>query len=874
MTDISPTAAQSVDNNETVLSYLLKNAPHDRFPTDAPLHTLHPFASNSPDDPLPLLKDLVDVSAVLSRTLHSFSSFSTSDHKFISILRQNTALVNSLYTSRRDAQQRVKALRARESSGMSVVYGEPIPLDDDQIVDWCISRLEGWGKRNGMEVFKEEEDKDGRLTIMLGGKVLVIDVDLAIQRIERGSRINHMAVSNIKTSHALPSGSSGNALAERSASLDAFILRTWNGFLEEVQKNDVDSSMRAAFISRDIQTHLSYLMKLDSLAKEEGDQGIRWFNETGLMTTVTDRISKTEAESLSVMLQAPVVHLDVFLSRAHALAIPYLVAPSMSFLVHLAPLAYYSLVQAVERDHSKSPLARRDTADPFSKLDVPLSVIREQLTHRRLRPPGAIIATLTLSSVSSSLPDRRPEQRPNLGRPYFRLPGTSMLAALDHILIAPPLTPTVNTENDTELHNVWVLDFTDGGHSSGIVMTHSRMREIQQVIDSGGGMNFALQMQLAPLPGSWIGLLVNPTLPPSERYIAVYKSPSNAHPPLRLRLTVPYEAGFLLQRVPVASLKEVYAVLEIVREQCWINETLKTVEWVAEPLMAEGEDERSDVDEMGAPEEELDAVLKGAYVPKRVPVNVFLPVHPPSFPSSSNSDTADGFDMDNEQAVPGLSSVSMSAGGITPSPSVALAFAVHESGTTSSEQNVHLANGPRQVALVIRHDRSRRRGVRVDINVSSPSDMAYGNPIGERPPARLIEELEETSRRGGTFATAGKVWAWLNGEKNGGSLSARTTVWFSGVHLFNCFDPLTLAPPLLTVCQLLTSNLSISGGSDSGYGVPLRMCRLRGAEIVALAVVHDPLCRRIADINDEYREIHVLIELITQGTCDATNMTA
>ena len=150
-----------------------------------------------------------------------------------------------------------------------------------------------------MEFFKEEEDKSGKMTIMLGGKVLVIDIDLAIQRNAANSRAHQISVTNVKTSHALPTGNSGNALAERSTSLDAHILRTWNSYLEEVQRNDVDSSMHAAQISRDIDSHLSSLMKLDALASREGDQGIRWFNETGLLSVVTDRVSKTEADSLS-----------------------------------------------------------------------------------------------------------------------------------------------------------------------------------------------------------------------------------------------------------------------------------------------------------------------------------------------------------------------------------------------------------------------------------------------------------------------------------------------------------------------------------------------------------------------------------------------
>ena len=35
------------------------------------------------------------------------------------------------------------------------------------------------------------------------------------------------------------------------------------------------------------------------------------------------------------------------------------------------------------------------------------------------------------------------------------------------------------------------------------------------------------------------------------------------HPPLQLRLLVPEEPGFLLERVPVHSMREVWGILEV-----------------------------------------------------------------------------------------------------------------------------------------------------------------------------------------------------------------------------------------------------------------------------------------------------------------------
>lgn len=52
---------------------------------------------------------------------------------------------------------------------------------------------------------------------------------------------------------------------------------------------------------------------------------------------------------------------------------------------------------------------------------------------------------------------------------------------------------------------------------------------------------------------------------------------------------------------------------QIVRDQCWINETLKTLDWVAEDLMPDIEGDEDDMDIAGAPEEDLEALYKGKH---------------------------------------------------------------------------------------------------------------------------------------------------------------------------------------------------------------------------------------------------------------------
>jgi hypothetical protein len=87
------------------------------------------------------------------------------------------------------------------------------------------------------------------------------------------------------------------------------------------------------------------------------------------------------------------------------------------------------------------------------------------------------------------------------------------------------------------------------------------------------------------------------------------------HPPLRLTLTTPDEPGFLLERVQVHKMQEVWAVLEIVRDQCWLNDTLSEISWVPEAIAGLPITEDPD---KGATEEELRAVLSGQRTKKNL----------------------------------------------------------------------------------------------------------------------------------------------------------------------------------------------------------------------------------------------------------------
>lgn len=99
-------------------------------------------------------------------------------------------------------------------------------------------------------------------------------------------------------------------------------------------------------------------------------------------------------------------------------------------------------------------------------------------------------------------------------------------------------------------------------------------------------------------------------------------------------MTAPDEPGFFLEQVPVQTAKQVWAILEVrksviistprrldshyssdqvVREQCWLNETIKGCDWISEDPDSVLPTDPKDAMEISedATEAELQAVLGG-----------------------------------------------------------------------------------------------------------------------------------------------------------------------------------------------------------------------------------------------------------------------
>lgn len=188
--------------------------------------------------------------------------------------------------------------------------------------------------------------------------------------------------------------------------------------------------------------------------------------------------------------------LDIFLMRAHGLPLPYLTVPSLSFLVHVSPRAYLTL------------LRRASTAVPTSNnpllptLDVPLTSLRRYVGSHP-RPAGVTTANLYFSSSHESpiSADEAALSMDSLAtRPTFTLAPSGGQIEIRF--------PTVNDQSK-KAHG-YVLDFTDDGRYPGVVMSQMRMREIQMVLNPLGGLeatdvNHAVQV----VAQSWVDMLVS-----------------------------------------------------------------------------------------------------------------------------------------------------------------------------------------------------------------------------------------------------------------------------------------------------------------------------------------------------------------------------
>ncbi|KAI0315693.1 hypothetical protein OF83DRAFT_1084792 [Amylostereum chailletii] len=488
----------------------------------------------------------------------------------------------------------VQEILATPHARPDAAYGEDIPFDSAELGDWCIARISAWATTVGMEAFSEAES-EGRRTLTLGGKVLVLDVDLAVDP--------SVDVLGVRTSYAVPTGLSGEGgqTTQGSSSLDGYLVDALKAFTTEARKGEYADALAAARLARGIQESLKYLMHLDRLAEnvQESSGGIRWFRDIDNLGKSLERSSKAEADFIIRSEGIPAAPLDILLLRGHALPLPYLLSPTLSFLIHISPRYYLALQR------------NAPTPDMFPGLPT-LTITPSHLRPLLAAQPhasGVTIATLVLTPSAASY-NADSSGISLSGRPFF--PLAPELAAFDHTF---PITPSVVGVASAHQPHTWYLDFTSGGRTRGVVVSQSRMREIESVFGGFGRMENTTSISFGTV--GWVDMLLNPAQPiSSECYTSIYTSPSGSHPPLELRFSPPVEPGFILER--------------IVREQCWLNELLNGCIWAPDrssPLPAHEVDPSTT-------EEELASVLSGTLAPHKIPVNVYIPL-PAAHPTST-----------------------------------------------------------------------------------------------------------------------------------------------------------------------------------------------------------------------------------------------
>ena len=155
--------------------------------------------------------------------------------------------------------------------------------------------------------------------MVLGGKVLVVDVDFSVDRADPFNP--NIDVANVKTSYAIPNSASGStSTTDGSISLDAFLAGSIRGFCAAVQKDEEERDPReAARLGILILEQLRYLVMLDRLAARNDDGGIRWFVDIDLLCSTVENFARSEAQAVAECVL--LCQLDQISKRFHDLQI-------------------------------------------------------------------------------------------------------------------------------------------------------------------------------------------------------------------------------------------------------------------------------------------------------------------------------------------------------------------------------------------------------------------------------------------------------------------------------------------------------------------------------------------------------------------------
>ncbi|KAG9115772.1 hypothetical protein FRC07_007507 [Ceratobasidium sp. 392] len=540
------------------------------FPSSDP-QDMHTYATKSPSQPF--LKEILDVTQSISNALVTMPP--VADSKVIALLREQ-ANHDQIVFERQDLNRRTAELLQHQPEH----WVEDIPLDPARRPDFILSSIERWGKDAKMEVYQSIEN--GQNSITCAGSAVVLD--LLFQKSGTETEVPTIKLVSLKSSY--PTSSESAPVTQPLTTVEKLLASGITAYISEVLHEQTDAQKAAQLALRVIQ-HIRYIMSLDAQAAREaetGDTGARWFAEVGILSPKVVDLARREAAGLCKSVNLPATlysthnplsqlktdkaPLDIFLRRAHALPLVNLNSPSISFLIGIPPIVYLSLLKA------SASQPEHPASDPQPNIDVSITLLRNFITQHPT-PPGITTCNLILSpctqletgSLHTTLP------RP----PQFSLLDNTPIQSLAHVFPLPGP------------NSAWVLDFG----AKGLVMRRSAMQTLVQALGhadldvalSGMGyLNLGMGLINEDSSQGWVNMLLRrPVLMSTQQLYTVQRSPTQKHPPVQLTLRLPSESGFTLGRVRVRNMAEVWTTLEIVREQCWLNNLIASHEWSDSP---------------------------------------------------------------------------------------------------------------------------------------------------------------------------------------------------------------------------------------------------------------------------------------------------
>ncbi|KAG8713621.1 hypothetical protein FRC08_013026 [Ceratobasidium sp. 394] len=516
---------------------------------------MHTYAAKSPSQPF--LKEILDVTQSISNALVTMAPIA--DSKVISLLREQ-ANHDQIVFERQDLNRRAAGLLQHQAEH----WVQAIPLDQALRPDFILSSVEQWGKNAKMEVYGGTEN--GQNSITYAGSAIVLDLLFQKSGLEAG--VPGIKLVSVKSSY--PTYSEAAPVTQPLTTVEKLLASGLTAYIDEVLHEHADAQ-RAAQLALRVIEHVQYIMSLDAQAAREaetGGTGARWFAEVGILSPKVVDLGCKEAIGLCSQLKTNKAPLDIFLRRAHALPLVNLNSPSISFLIGIPPVVYLSLLRA------SASQPEHPASDPQPNIDVSITLLRRFITQHPT-PPGITTCNLILSPCSQLDTGSIHPTPPRL--PQFSLLDNTPIPSLMHNLPLPGG------------NSAWVLDFG----VKGLVMRRSAMQALVQglghimdadVILSGMGfLNLGMGLINEDSRG-WVDMLLQrANTAPAQQLYAVQKSPTQKYPPVQLTLRLPSESGFTLGRVRVRNMAEVWTTLEIVREQCWLNNMIAAHEWSETP---------------------------------------------------------------------------------------------------------------------------------------------------------------------------------------------------------------------------------------------------------------------------------------------------